>query len=173
MGRFSGFYTGGSLQKDFSSKLFPGATPAEKKAIQLYGAREVQVWKIDYFRCSTIQDYKNYIEKYKQYEHNPYLTSAKIRLRIIGSGGEGSKGSQSTGTYIPRQTPMISYDFLKPIIWVIILVVIGGYTYSEYQEKQKKIERLIHPVKQQSTNTIAEPTTFETQSDNIGESVPL
>ncbi len=81
MGRFQGFYTGGEIAEENTSysetEVF--AKRRQKQENCRVSTRQLNIWSSDLSKCSSLEDYQNYIRKYDNPD-NPCITEAKQRI---------------------------------------------------------------------------------------------
>lgn len=86
MGRFEGFYTGGtssassSIPSEGSQRA---AQPNSNVTPARYKSRQERVWAMDYQKCSTKEDYQDYIRRYQRYSANPFVAEAQNELEVL------------------------------------------------------------------------------------------
>lgn len=81
MGRFEKFYTGGDTTESGAniSDVEGPSRVRQRRESPKASQRQLDIWRKDLARCSSILDYKNYIKKYDTPE-NPYINEAKQKL---------------------------------------------------------------------------------------------
>lgn len=81
MGRFQGFYTGEEVAEENVnfSEDDAFAKRQQKQENTQTSKRQLNVWRVDLSKCSSISDYRRYVQKYDRPD-NPYIVEAKQKI---------------------------------------------------------------------------------------------
>lgn len=138
------------------------------------GSRIENVWATDFDRCESREDYEAYISKYDKYESNKYISQARAKIesidaeetarierekanrRALNSPTVPTYNSGNNG-YTPKS--IVLDTCIKALVWVVIIVGVGGISYYQYLKKQKE----------ETTNVIVVQPTYPQNNQDVHE----
>lgn len=150
MAKYRGFYTGNDpKESDAEVTGFSRVRQPSSSATQ-NTSKEGRVWADDFAKCSSKEDFEQYIRRYKKYSSNTYVKRAKQKLDEFAAKEEKSRIDEMKARermdHVSADTPQINHtpknltQILRVAIWAIVFVTVavGVNAFREYVKEQMK-----------------------------------
>lgn len=138
-------------------------------------------WAEDFAKCSSKEDFEEYISVNSRNRRNPFLNKAKNKIEEIKKkeaqklAEEKAKESakkltqpiNNSSCYHPQDNSTqnkndLLYFILKVVGWLIVIGVVGVVSYSIYQSEKSKKENKVTPI---PTPVIPDPTPIDPEPE--------
>lgn len=99
--------------------------------------KRLALWELEFLKCHSKDDFRKYVDKYKNTPENPFLRQAEIKLSEPKKSAPSEKKGAAGGSDSPKGAEVMSFfrsaDFLK-LVGVGVAIVIGIFLVTSIRD---------------------------------------